>query len=176
MDFPVFDDLSRGLRGLVAGAEGGMDYIVAGFVISIAILIILNRNPVTRFCRSITSHGKAKPASNNEKQITGSLLELHMHGADLSQKMDELNFVFLDMSTNPIITPAIKEIENRYSAWEEMAESFLANKYPSDSGMFKKFRAQIHVRKRRLEAQLQLLTGILNRKEVAGNTGSAGQR
>jgi len=74
------------------------------------------------------------------------------------------------MSVNPIITPAIKEVENRYMTWEEKTDSFLVGRYPADSIMFKKLRTQTHVRKRRLQAQLQLITGILSRNEIAGNT------
>jgi len=154
-----------------------MDYITAGIGISSVILVIVKWDSIIRFFRSITSNGKETQInscqslkSNHKTLINGALLELHKHGADLSQKMDELNFVFLDMSVNPIITPAIKEVENRYMTWEEKTDSFLVGRYPADSIMFKKLRTQTHVRKRRLQAQLQLITGILSRNEIAGNT------
>ncbi|MGD8618481.1 MAG: hypothetical protein PVH54_04765 [Gammaproteobacteria bacterium] len=177
MDFLALDDLSISLRDFVARVEGNMDYIAAGTGISIAILMILKWDSIIRFFRSITINGKETQIknneslnSNNEILINDALLELHKHGADLSQKMDELNFVFLDMSANPIITPEIEEVENRYMTWEEKTDSFLVSRYPADSIMFKKLRTQIHARKRRLQAQLQLITGILSRIEIAGNT------
>jgi hypothetical protein len=177
MDFRAFDDLPISLRGLVARIEGNMDYITAGIGVSVVILIILKWDSIVRFFRSITSHDKVTKINNNESPnsnietiINGALLELHRHGTDLSQKMDELNFIFLDMSANPIITPEIEEVENRYMIWEDNADSFLVNRYPADSIMFKKLRTQIHVRKRRLQSQLQLITGILSRNVIAGNT------
>ena len=176
MDFLAFDDLPISLRVLVARVEGNMDYITAGIGVSIVILIILKWDSIVRFFRSITSHDKETKINNNEALnsnsetiINGALLELHKHGTDLSQKMDELNFIFLDMSANPIITPEIKEVENRYMTWEEKTDSFLVSRYPADSIMFKKLRTQIHVRKRRLQSQLQLITEILSRNMIAGN-------
>ena len=177
MDFLAFDYLSISLRGLVATLEGNMDYIATGIGISSAILIILKRESIIHFYRSITCNGKETQINNNESQnsnnetvIYGALLELHTHGADISQKMDELNFIFLDMSAIPIITPEIKEVETRYMSWEEKTDSFLASRYPADSIMFKKLRTQIHVRKRRLQAQMQLIAGILSRNGIAGYT------
>lgn len=177
MDFLAFDYLPISLRGLVARVEGNMDYITAGIGVSIVILIILKWDSIVRFFRSITSNDKETKINNNESLnsdnetiINGALLELHKHGTDLSQKMDELNFIFLDMSANPIITPAINEVENRYMTWEEKTESFLVSRYPADSIMFKKLKTQIHVRKRRLQSQLQLITEILSRNVIAGNT------